>query len=61
MATYRVYCLDGSSRFVTAEEVEAASDDDALKAAARFDGGLRREVWRGDRHIGTLEIEAPKT
>ena len=56
MAYYRIYVLDGVSRFITAEEIEAETDEEAMKAAAALHIGLRREVWQRERHVGTIEI-----
>jgi hypothetical protein len=57
MAYYRIYCLDGVSRFITAEEIEPESDNEAMEATPRLQQGLRREVWQRDRHVGNIEID----
>ena len=51
---YRVFCLDRASRVVSAEYLEAASDAEALAAAARIGSGGRREVWTGGRLVGRI-------
>jgi hypothetical protein len=47
MGFYRIYCLDGVSRFITAEEIEAerATGKRWIKAS-KLHGGLQREVWQ---------------
>jgi hypothetical protein len=48
---YRIYVLDGSGRFVTAEWVAASSDDEAIAAARGLDTGLKAELWHGSRLV----------
>ncbi|MGO8918302.1 MAG: hypothetical protein ACLQJR_20575 [Stellaceae bacterium] len=50
MAHYRCYFLDGSGKIVKSEDIEAASDDDAVAIAReRFVEQRYRafELWRG--------------
>lgn len=55
MIAYRVYCLDGVNRFVRAEPIEAASDDNALRMARVVMGDcFKCEVWERDRLVGRL-------
>jgi hypothetical protein len=57
MSAYRVYCLDGASRFITAEWIEADDDGHALAVAAQLTHGLTREVWDRDRLVGRIEVD----
>ena len=57
MGFYRIYCLDKVSRFVTAEEIEAGTDAEAIRIASEMHNGLRREIWQRDRHIANIEID----
>ena len=57
MSAYRVYCLDGASRFLSAEWIEAESDEHALALAARLSHGIAREVWDRDRLVGRIEMD----
>jgi hypothetical protein len=59
MISYRVYCLDGMSRIVRAEPLEAGSDDDALRMARVVMGDcFKSEVWERDRLVGRLDGHA---
>lgn len=57
MRTYRVYCLDGVSRFIAAEWIEAEDDDHALRIAAQLRVGLHREIWDRKRLVGRVELD----
>ena len=58
MGYYRLYLLDGpTGRFVGFEEIEAADDVDAVRAAEALPGGQARELWCGKRKVKTF---APK-
>jgi hypothetical protein len=52
---YRLYLLDGpGGRFVGFEEIEAADDAAALKAAEALPGTQHRELWCGKRKVKML-------
>ena len=56
MPEYRLYCLDGGGHISLAEPVEALDDAAAIVEACRVHrGGLKCEVWRGDKLIATLD------
>ena len=56
--TYRVYCLDGASRFLRAEWIKAATDEDALEQARGSMGDcMIAEVWQRDRRVGRIGPE----
>ena len=57
MSAYRVYCLDGASRFLSAEWIEAENDEQALALAAQLTQGIAREVWDRDRLVGRIEMD----
>lgn len=57
MSAYRVYCLDGASRFLSAEWIDADNDDHALALAAQLAHGMTREVWDRDRLVGRIEMD----
>jgi len=59
MERYRVFCLDGANRILSADSVEANSDAEALSKAARLSLGDRREVWLRDRLIGRIGYPQP--
>jgi hypothetical protein len=47
MQDYRLYCLDLEGRSVEAKEIEAGSDEDAIRQAQSLPGLRQCEVWRG--------------
>lgn len=55
--TYRVYCYDGANTVVTADWIEAASDDDAVAKAKAAGFGSKCEIWDGRRLVAQLEDE----
>jgi hypothetical protein len=49
---YRLYLLDGpKGRFVGFEEIEAADDVEAVRAAEQLSGRHARELWCGKRKV----------
>ena len=55
MTAYRIYCLDGVKRFTRTENVEAQSDDDAIRhARAVMADCLTAEVWDRGRLVARL-------
>ena len=58
MASYRLYCLDGSGHISLADWIEAASDEDAIATARALRPDAHRcEVWRKDRLVARLTDE----
>ena len=55
--TYRVYCFDGARHVVSVDEIEAASDEEAVAKARAADFGDKCEVWDGHRLVAQLEAE----
>lgn len=55
--TYRVYCLDASEQMVTAELIEAASDEDAIAQAQANGFGDKCEIWQARRLVAELRSE----
>lgn len=56
---YRVYCHDGARKLVTAEWVEAASDEEAISAVRARYPGLHCELWDGERLVATIGPDRP--
>lgn len=55
MGYYRLYLLDGpGGRFVGFEEIEAADDVEAVRAAEALPGSHARELWCGKRKVKTF-------
>ena len=53
--TYRVYCYDGAHHIVTAELIDAASDEEAIAKAEAAGFGTKCEIWQGKRLVAQLE------
>ena len=52
MGYYRLYLLDDpKGRFVGFEEIEAASDEEAVRIARELPGAHARELWCGKRKV----------
>ena len=52
---YRIYCLGGVKRFTRTENVEAPSDEDAIRRARMLMADcLTAEVWDRDRLVARL-------
>lgn len=54
---YRVYTLDGVLRIVNAEWVDAESDEEAIAIVQSTCGGLKCEIWDGDRLVASIAPE----
>ena len=54
MATYRLYCLDGVDKVVSAEWLEADDDEAALDTAEGMHHGRKCELWQGNRLVAKL-------
>jgi hypothetical protein len=55
--TYRVYCYDAAHEVVTADIVEASSDEEAVAKARAAGFGSKCEIWHGRRLVAQLEDE----
>jgi hypothetical protein len=55
MASYRLYCLDGAGKIMTAEWLEADSDEAALEQVRERQHPLACEVWDPQRLVGRVE------
>jgi hypothetical protein len=56
-ADYRVYCHDRAIRVVTAEWVDAASDEEAVAAVEALYPTLVCEIWQGNRLVAKLDSD----
>ena len=52
---YRLYCFDGARKIVTADWIEAVSDEDAIARAETACFGPKWEIWEGNRLVAQLE------
>ena len=55
MGTYRLYCLDGLGKVMSAEWIDAHDDDAAVAAAQRIMDGHKYELWANSRLVVRLE------
>ena len=53
--TYRVYCFDSRLKLVTAEEIRASSDEEAIVVAQASGFGSKCEIWLGRRLVAEFE------
>ena len=53
--TYRLYCFDGAHAIVTADWLDAASDEEAMKKAKARGFGTKCEIWERSRLVASLE------
>ena len=54
LKSYRVYCYDGAHHILTADIIEAASDEDAIAQAEAADYCSRYEIWDDRRMVAEL-------
>lgn len=59
--TYRVYCYDGAQGVVSADFLEANSDEEAIAMAQERGFGSKCELWDGKRLIAQLSEEGRLT
>ena len=53
--TYRVYCFDGVNKIVSADMLQAVSDEDAIAQAEARGFGTKCEIWEGQRLVAQLQ------
>jgi len=56
MSYYRLYLIE-NGRFVGFEEIEAAGDAEALRAAENRNGTHAVELWCGKRKVTSLPVK----
>jgi len=56
-STYRLYRLDGSGKIRTGEWINAATDEDAVRAAHAQAGEGDYELWAGRRLVARIRKE----
>ena len=52
---YRVYTLDGVRRIVSADWIDANSDEEAIAIVQATCRGLQCEIWHGERFVAKVE------
>ena len=60
MSRYRLYRLDRSGHFSSAEVLSAESDTTALKAAAQLLAGDAGELWLDEKFISRLGTKSAR-
>ena len=53
--TYRIYCFDAAHRVLTADLIDAASDEEAIARAEAKGFGSKCEIWGGRRLVAELD------
>lgn len=54
MSDYRLYRLDGAGKFTSAEWIDAASDDDAVRLARDLQRPVPCELWQRTRLVAAI-------
>ena len=57
LKTYRVCCFDAARKILSADLIEAASDEDAIATAEAAGLGTHCEIWDGNRLVAQLRDE----
>ena len=55
LKTYRVYSYDAAHQILTHDEIEAASDEEAVAQAEAAGFGSKCEIWEGRRLVAQLD------
>ena len=55
MTEYRLYCLNEAGKFSKAHDIDASSDEDALRQARELKLPVECELWEHGRMIAKLE------
>lgn len=55
MKIYRICCFDAALKILSADLIEAASDEDAIAQAEAAGFGTHCEIWEGDRLVAQLQ------
>jgi hypothetical protein len=58
LPSYRLYRLDGAGKIISADWLEAETDEDALVQAQDLSGGRQFELWDRDRLI-SRSVDGP--
>ena len=58
LKTYRVYCFDAAHKILTADWLDAESDEEAIAKAHAQGFGTKCELWDGRRMVAQLEDQA---
>jgi hypothetical protein len=53
--TYRIYCYDGVQRTLSADLIEAPSDEAAIAMVETLEFGTKCEIWESNRMVAQLE------
>jgi hypothetical protein len=53
--TYRVYCYDAANQVVTADFIQAATDEEAIAMAEATGFASKCEIWDGKRLVAQLD------
>ena len=57
LKTYKIYSYDGRHKIVTADMIDASSDEDAIARSTAAGFGSKCEIWLGRRLVAQLDAE----
>jgi hypothetical protein len=55
MGEYRLFCIDGSGRFVASHDFDALDDAEALARARDMKLSVKCELWQRGRMVAVLD------
>jgi len=55
--TYRIYCYDSRSKILSAEWLDATTDEESIAESKALGFGSKCEIWNGDRMVAQLGEE----
>jgi hypothetical protein len=57
LKNYKVYCYDSAHNVLTADMIEASSDEGAIAKATAAGFGSKCEIWLGRRLVAQLDAQ----
>jgi hypothetical protein len=60
MVAYRLYCMDGLGKIGRVENLEAASDEEAVHLACEMRLPVDCEVWDRERLVAQIPAHSPE-
>ena len=60
MGEYRLYCLSDAGKFTKSHNIDAASDEDAIRQARELKLPVECELWEHGRMVAKLESQSAR-